>query len=93
MWRGYDPKKKVFHQEVELVHDLEPMEVSEADAKKFKNEHGPKCDIWTGEGGEWFVKFKKGSRILVPKAFEFNRHVAGPLPCLRRAICYCSTKQ
>lgn len=80
LWRGYDPKKKVFHQEVELVHDLEPMEVSEADAKKFKNEHGAKCDIWTGEGGEWFVKLKKGSRILVPKAFEFNRHVAGQIP-------------
>lgn len=80
LWRGYDPKKKVFHQEVELVHDLEPMEVSEADAKKFKNEHGAKCDIWTGEGGEWFVKFKKGSRILVPKAFEFSRHVAGQIP-------------
>lgn len=80
LWRGYDPKKKIFHQEVELVHDLEPMEVSEADAKKFKNEHGAKCDIWTGEGGEWFVKFKKGSRILVPKAFEFHRHVAGQIP-------------
>ncbi|KAF9648674.1 fatty acid synthase [Thelephora ganbajun] len=80
LWRGYDPKKKVFNQEVELVHDLEPMEVSEADAKKFKNEHGAKCDIWTGDGGEWFVKFKKGSRILVPKAFEFNRHVAGQIP-------------
>ena len=40
LWRDYDPKKKIFHQEVELVHDLEPMEVSEADVKKFKNEHG-----------------------------------------------------
>jgi len=56
------------------------MEASEADAKKFKNEHGAKCDIWTGEGGEWLVKFKKGSRILVPKAFEFSCHVAGQVP-------------
>ena len=79
LWRGHDPKK-VFHQEVELVHDLQPMGVSEADAKKFKNEHNAKCGIWTGEGGEWFVKLKKGSRILVPKAFEFNRHVAGQIP-------------
>ena len=80
MWRGYDPKKKIFHQEVDLVHDLEPIEVSEVEAKNFKHEHGTKCDIWTGEGGEWFVKFKKGSRIFVPKAFKFHRQVAGQIP-------------
>ena len=34
----------------------------------------------TGEDGGWFVKFKKDSRILVPEAFEFNRHVAGQVP-------------
>jgi len=45
-----------------------------------KLQHGAKCDVWTGEGGEWFMKFKKGSRILIPKAFEFNRHVAGQTP-------------
>jgi fatty acid synthase subunit alpha len=65
---------------VELIHDLEALEVAEADADKFKREHGDKCDIWAGEGGQWFVKFKKGSRVLVPKAFEFNRLVAGQLP-------------
>ena len=47
LWRGYDPKKKVFNQEVELVHDLEAFEVAEADAEKFEKEHG---DIWAGEG-------------------------------------------
>ena len=56
------------------------MEVSETGAKKFKNEHGAKCDIWTGEDEEWFVKFKKGSRILVPKAFGFNRHISEQTP-------------
>ena len=45
-----------------------------------KLQHGAKCDVWTGEGGEWFMKFKKGSRILVPKAFKFSRHVAGQTP-------------
>ena len=59
---------------------LEPMEVSEADAKKFKNEHDAKSDIWTGEGGERFVKLKKGSGILVSKALEFNRRVVGQIP-------------
>jgi fatty acid synthase subunit alpha len=78
--RGYDPKKKVFNQEMELTHDLEALEVSDAEAAKYKHEHGDKCDIWTSEGGEWFVKFKKGARIFVPKAVSFNRLVAGQIP-------------
>ncbi|OBZ72636.1 Fatty acid synthase subunit alpha [Grifola frondosa] len=80
LFRGYDPKKKVFNQEIELLHDLEPFEVAEVEAEKFKYEHGDKCDIWAGEGGQWFVKFKKGSRVLVPKAFKFNRLVGGQIP-------------
>jgi 3-oxoacyl-(acyl-carrier-protein) synthase len=80
LWRGYDPKRKVFNQEIELIHDLEAIEVDEADAEKFKREHGDKCDIWAGESGDWFVKFKKGSRILVSKTFVFNRQVAGQIP-------------
>ncbi|KAI0635636.1 fatty acid synthase [Trametes polyzona] len=80
LFRGYDPKKKVFNQEIEILHDLEPFEAAQADAEKFKYEHGDKCDIWAGEGGQWFVKFKKGARIYVPKAFKFSRTVAGQIP-------------
>lgn len=80
LFRGYDPKKKVFHQEIELIHDLEPFEAAEAEAHKYKHEHGDKCDIWAGEGDQWFVKFKKGARIFVPKAVRFNRLVAGQIP-------------
>ncbi|KAH8100945.1 fatty acid synthase [Cristinia sonorae] len=80
LFRGYDPNKKVFHQEVELIHDLEPFEAAQVEAEKFKYEHGDKCDIWAGEGGQWFVKFKKGARVLIPKAFKFNRLVGGQLP-------------
>ncbi|EIW57289.1 fatty acid synthase [Trametes versicolor FP-101664 SS1] len=80
LFRGYDPKKKVFNQEIEILHDFEPFEAAQADAEKFKYEHGDKCDIWAGEGGQWFVKFKKGARIYVPKAFKFNRLVAGQIP-------------
>ncbi|KAG2133976.1 hypothetical protein BD769DRAFT_1716175 [Suillus cothurnatus] len=72
----YDPKKKVFNQEIELIHDLEPVEVAQSEAEKFKYEYGDKCNIWTGEGDQWFVKFKKGARIFVPKAFKFSRLVA-----------------
>lgn len=32
------------------------------------------------DSGEWFVKLKKGARILVPKAFRFDRLVAGQIP-------------
>ncbi|KIJ66907.1 hypothetical protein HYDPIDRAFT_174219 [Hydnomerulius pinastri MD-312] len=80
LFRGYDPKKKVFNQEIELIHDLEPIEVAQSEAEKFKYEHGDKCDIWTAEGDQWFVKFKKGARVLVPKAFRFSRLVAGQIP-------------
>lgn len=47
LFRGYNPKK-VFNQEVELIHDLEPIEVAEAEAAKFKYPHGDHCDIWAG---------------------------------------------
>lgn len=80
LFRGYDPKHKVFNQEIELTHDLEPLEVSDVEAAKFKKEHGDKCDTWAGEGGQWYVKLKKGVRIYVPKAFTFSRQVAGQLP-------------
>jgi fatty acid synthase subunit alpha len=54
--------------------------VSQTEADRFKLEHGERCDIWAGEGGEWHVKFKKGARVWVPKAVVFNRQVAGQLP-------------
>ncbi|KZT01368.1 fatty acid synthase [Laetiporus sulphureus 93-53] len=81
LFRGYDPKKKVFNQEIEISHDLESFEASQEEAEKFKYEHGDKCDIWaTADGGQWYVKLKKGARLFVPKAIKFNRLVAGQLP-------------
>ncbi|KAL6308724.1 Enoyl-reductase-domain-containing protein [Sparassis latifolia] len=49
--------------EIQLLHNLEPFEAAEVDAQKFKLEHGDNCDIWAGDGGQWFVKFKKGACI------------------------------
>lgn len=80
LFRGYDPNKKVFNQEIELIHDLEALEVTETEAKKFKLQHGDKCDIWEGESGQWLFKLKKGACVLVPKAFKFSRTVAGQIP-------------
>jgi fatty acid synthase subunit beta len=37
LFRGYDPKKKVFNQEIELIHDLEAIEVAQSEAEKFKS--------------------------------------------------------
>lgn len=80
LFRGYDPNKKVFNQEIELLHDLEPFEASEINTQRYKHEHSGKCDVWAGDGGQWFVKFKKGACIFVPKAFKFSRTVAGQIP-------------
>ncbi|KAG8752051.1 3-oxoacyl-[acyl-carrier-protein] synthase [Serendipita sp. 396] len=80
LFNGYDPKKKTFYQEVQLNHDLEPLEVSEVEARKFKMQHEDKCDIWMQSSGEWFFKLKKGARIIVPKSFSFDRLVAGQIP-------------
>jgi hypothetical protein len=66
-------------QEVELNHDLEPIETSVAEAERFRLEHGEKADVWK-DGDRHFVKFRKGARILIPKAVRFDRLVAGQIP-------------
>jgi len=76
LFGGYDPKKKGFTQEIELQHDLEPIEASQEDADRFKREHGEKVDVYTDDGSKYFVKFKKGAKINVPKAVAFDRHVS-----------------
>ena len=81
LFRNYDPNKKGFQQEIELNHDLEPIEVSAEEAAKYKLEHADKVDTWEdAASGNWFVTLKKGARIFVPKAVAFDRLVAGQLP-------------
>lgn len=77
LFGGYDPKKKGLTQEIELQHDLEPIEASQEDAERFKREHGDKVDVFTDDGAKYFVKFMRGAKILVPKAVAFDRLVAG----------------
>jgi fatty acid synthase subunit beta len=45
-------------------------------------QHGDKCDIWAGEGSQWFAKSKKGACVFVLKAFKlkFSRTLAGQIP-------------
>lgn len=79
LFRGYDPKRKGFTQEIELNHDLEAIETSPGDADKFRHQHGDKVDVYT-DGDRCFVRFKKGAKIWIPKAIQFDRLVAGQLP-------------
>ncbi|KAK0541971.1 fatty acid synthase alpha subunit Lsd1 [Tilletia horrida] len=82
LFKGYDPKRKGFQQEIELSHDLERLEVCGAEAEKHKCEHGDKVDAsGTAPGSDsWLVVLKKVARIFVPKAVSFNRLVAGQIP-------------
>jgi len=66
----YNPKKKVFNQEIKPIHELEPIEVAEVEAEDFKYEHDNRCHIWAGEGGQWFVKFKKGARVFQVQPYQ-----------------------
>ena len=54
--------------------------MADLEAQKFKMQHGDKCDIWAGKGGQWFAKFKKGACIFVSKVFKFSCTVAGQIP-------------
>lgn len=80
LFHGYDPEQKAFNQEIELNHDLEPLEIPADDAARFKHEQGDRVDIWAQDSGEWFVKFKKGARVFIPKSYKFDRVVAGQIP-------------
>jgi 3-oxoacyl-(acyl-carrier-protein) synthase len=77
--RGYDPKKKVWYQEIEIQHDLEAIETSPEDAEKFKRQHGDKVDVYS-EDGKFYARMKKGAKMLLPKASTFDRLVAGQIP-------------
>lgn len=71
--------RKGYTQEIELDHDLESIETSPGEAEKFKLQHGEKVDVWV-DGEKCFVRFKKGTKIMIPKAVQFNRLVAGQIP-------------
>ena len=43
--RGYDTKRKRYTQEIEQNHNLEAIKTSQADAEKFKLQHGDKVDV------------------------------------------------
>jgi hypothetical protein len=79
---SYNPKHKIFNSEVKLIHNLEPLEVTDSDMEKFK-EHGDKCDIW---GGIWLTYTKtelKSHNINICATFSIMSrewvHLAWPV--------------
>ncbi|RKF59343.1 Fatty acid synthase subunit alpha [Erysiphe neolycopersici] len=81
LFRGYDPNKKQFLQEVVIQEDLEPFEASKETAEEFKLEHGDNAEIFEiPDTGEYIVRMKKGATLLIPKALQFDRLVAGQIP-------------
>ncbi|PWY64526.1 hypothetical protein BO70DRAFT_302891 [Aspergillus heteromorphus CBS 117.55] len=81
LFKGYDPKKKQLLQEIVIQEDLDPFESSKETAEEFKREHGEKVEIFElPESGEFTVRLKKGATLLIPKALQFDRLVAGQIP-------------
>ncbi|KAF9885131.1 3-oxoacyl-[acyl-carrier-protein] synthase [Aspergillus nanangensis] len=81
LFKGYDPKKKQLLQEIVIEEDLEPFESSKETAEEFKREHGEKVEIFElPESGEYTVRLRKGATLLIPKALQFDRLVAGQVP-------------
>ncbi|GLB07681.1 3-oxoacyl-[acyl-carrier-protein] synthase [Aspergillus tubingensis] len=81
LFKGYDPKKKQLLQEIVIQEDLDPFEASKETAEEFKREHGEKVEIFElPESGEYTVRLKKGATLLIPKALQFDRLVAGQIP-------------
>lgn len=81
LFKGYDPKQKQLLQEIVLQEDLDPFEASKETAEEFKREHGDKVEIFEiPEAGEFTVRLRKGATLLIPKALQFDRLVAGQVP-------------
>ncbi|CAL5866650.1 uncharacterized protein PFLUO_LOCUS859 [Penicillium psychrofluorescens] len=81
LFKGYDPKQKQLLQEIVIQEDLDPFEASKETAEEFKREHGEKVEIFEiPDSGEFTVRLRKGATLLIPKALQFDRLVAGQVP-------------
>lgn len=78
--QGYDPLRRTFLQEIAVNEDLPPFETSQATANSFKLQHGDKVVISELGPDQFSVRILKGATIMVPKAAQMDRLVAGLLP-------------
>ncbi|KAJ5345807.1 hypothetical protein N7452_003811 [Penicillium brevicompactum] len=78
---GYDPNKKQFLHEIVLEADLEPLCVPEALAEQMRLEHGACVTVQQASTPDLYqVQLRKGARLFVPRAMQFDRTVAGLIP-------------
>ncbi|THC98396.1 hypothetical protein EYZ11_002115 [Aspergillus tanneri] len=78
---GYDPNKKQFLHEIILQEDFEPVDVPESLAEQMKLEHGEYSSVLRSSTSDLYrVQLRKGARLFIPRAMQFNRTVAGQIP-------------
>ncbi|KAL1962944.1 hypothetical protein VTN77DRAFT_9040 [Rasamsonia byssochlamydoides] len=73
--------RRILH-EVEIQEDMPPFEASKETADELKREHKEKAEIRAIAESDDRVQviLKKGARLHIPKALDFNRIVAGQIP-------------
>lgn len=79
-WGGSDGQSKLMLQEVLLDKDMGPFEASKQEASEFKREHGDKVEVEALENGQYSVRLRKGAMLLIPRALDMGRLVAGHVP-------------
>ncbi|EAW11676.1 putative fatty acid synthase subunit alpha [Aspergillus clavatus NRRL 1] len=78
---GYNPSKKQFLHEVILQEDLEPVSVPQDLAEQLKLEHGEHADVQKSSTPDLYrVQLRKGAKLFIPRAMQFDRNVAGLVP-------------
>ncbi|TPX18964.1 uncharacterized protein E0L32_011357 [Thyridium curvatum] len=76
-----DATKRPYLHEVHIHQDLEPFEAPRETAIHLKLHHGDKAHIAEiGDSGQFHVQIKKGATLLLPKATDIGRRVAGQVP-------------
>lgn len=83
LFEGYDPNNKLVWSKVGFDRDLPIVEASSLDqALEIQRAVGgpERCEIIKSETGSIKIRIKSGSVLAVPRAFQFNRFVAGQIP-------------
>ncbi|RHZ19227.1 hypothetical protein DYB37_003435 [Aphanomyces astaci] len=81
LFDGYDPKKKMFLQQVAVDKNMRPIEVASRDeGLEYQKELGEEnCDVFELDG-TWMLRLRQGAVLSIPKSLHFNRWVAGQIP-------------
>ncbi|ETV97148.1 holo-[acyl-carrier-protein] synthase [Aphanomyces invadans] len=81
LFDGYDPKKKMFLQQVAVDKNMRPIEVaSREEGLEYQKELGEEnCDVFELDG-TWMLRLRQGAVLSIPKSLHFNRWVAGQIP-------------